>query len=89
MERLEMVMTKMLTDDYYRNHREPREVLCKICRALLDDDFYTAVHILNDKLKSLSSNGAYIPEWQFKQFEAFSELSAAVSAVFVSRMEAC
>lgn len=87
MERLMEVMTEMLQNPYYRKQEEPREVLCKVCRAILADDYYTAVHVLNDTLNFLRPEGLYVPEWRMRQFEEFSNLSQAVSGVFVARME--
>ena len=87
MGKLQEVMTRMLTNPYYSNHREARETMCEICRAILNDDFYDAVHIVSDKVKSIEPAGLYVPEWQIRQYEEFTELSKAISDVFVARME--
>ena len=61
--------------------------MCEICIAILNDDFYYAVHIVNDKVKSIEPLGLYVPEWQSRQYKEFSELSKAISDVFIARME--
>lgn len=85
--KLQEIMTKMLTNPYYKSHHEARETMCDICRAILNDDFYEAVHIVSDKVNSIKPTGLYVPEWRMKQYEEFTELSKAISDVFVTRME--
>lgn len=87
MQNLIDVMSPMLTNPYYQKPGEINDLLCRICRAVLDDDYYEAVHILSDALKKIVPVCGYIREWQIRLHNDLSKLSTAISDIFVSRME--